>query len=320
MAGTATRRSDRRGFLLAAGAAGVLAACGSGTIESALNPTRVISFGDGFSDLGQSGFRYTVNDGTINIWSALIAANYGLGLESVANGGLSYARGNARIAGTPDAAGNARTLTVTQQIDSFLISGSFGPSDVVLMNGGISDIIYEMAAVTAGTLSSAQMIANVGLAGLALANQVQRLVKAGAKYVVIAGTYNMAKSPWAIALGQTALLESASSKFNEQLLVNIVNLGANALYLDAAYYFNLITAAPSSYALVNATTVVCNVVDAGNGLGIGPNQVNSALCNASTIATGLDYTKYVFADPVYFTPAANVLFGTYAYGRLRSRW
>ena len=71
---------------------------------------------------------------------------------------------------------------------------------------------------------------------------------------------------------------------------------------------------------MNSTTVVCNVVDAGNGLGIGPNQVNSALCNASTIATGLDYTKYVFADPVYFTPAANVLFGSYAYSRLRSRW
>jgi outer membrane lipase/esterase len=92
------------------------------------------------------------------------------------------------------------------------------------------------------------------------------------------------------------------------------------LYLDAAYYFNLITAAPTSYFLVNSTTVVCSAVDASNGLGIGPNQVNSALCTTSTIATGLDYTKYVFADPVYFTPAANVLFGTYAYGRLRSRW
>ena len=44
------------------------------------------------------------------------------------------------------------------------------------------------------------------------------------------------------------------------------------------------------------------------------------MCNTSTIAPGLDYTKYTFADLIYFTPAANILFGTYAYTRLRARW
>jgi outer membrane lipase/esterase len=312
---------NRRGFLLSAGAASVLAACGSGTIESALKPSRIISFGDSFSDLGQTGNRYTVNDNTVNIWSSQLAASYGLTVTSAASGGLSYAQGNARVTATPDAAGKTTTQTVTQQISSFFASGgSFAASDLVLINGGISDVVVEMAAVTAGTSNSTQMVANAGQAGVNLAGQIQRLVAAGAKFVVVAGLYNMAKSPWAIALGQTALIGAASAKFNEQLLVNIVNLGANVLYVDAAYYFNLVTATPTGYGLLDATTVVCNSVDSTNGIGIGAGSVNSALCTTSTITTGLDYTKYTFADPVNFSPAAQVLFGSYAYTRLRARW
>ncbi len=104
------------------------------------------------------------------------------------------------------------------------------------------------------------------------------------------------------------------------MLVNIVNLGANVLYVDAAYYFNLITAAPTAYSLVDASSVMCNSYVATNDLGIGNGQVSSALCNTNTIAGGLDYTKYVWADLVYFTPVAHALFGSYAYTRLRARW
>jgi len=316
-----TVQSSRRGFLLAAGAASVLTACGSGTIDSALSPKRFISFGDGFSDVGQNASRYTVNDGSFNIWAAQLANSFGLGLTALSTGGTSYAQGNARITNTTDASGKTTTLSVTQQIDKFLATDSLGGSDVVLINGGISDTVSEMTAVNAGTQTSAQMIANVGQAGIDLANQIQRLVKAGAKYVVVVGPYNLGKSPWAIAnAAQTANISTASAKFNEQLLINIVNLGTNVLYVDAAYYFNLIINAPSAYALNDSTSVTCTSVDPDNGIGIGKGQVNSSLCNTTTIASGLDYTKYVFADPIYFTPAANILFGTYAYTRLRARW
>ena len=317
---SATTAPGRRGFLLAAGAAATLAACGSGTIESALKPSRVINFGDAMSDVGQGGSRYTVNDGAVNTWSALVAANYGLTLTAAVSGGTGYAQGNARVAGKPDAAGVSTTPTVTQQIDSFLASNTFGASDLVLVNGGLSDIIYEMAAVTAGTQTSDQMIANLATAAQNLAAQLQRLVKAGAKYVVVAGVYNLARSPWATSTGQTGLLGAASAKFNEQLLVNSVNLGANVLYADAAYYFNLVTSVPTGYGLTDASTVMCTSVDAGAGIGIGTGQINSALCNTTTIATGLDYTKFAFADAVYFTPVAQVLFGNYVYTRLRARW
>jgi hypothetical protein len=63
---------------LTCASAALLAACGSGTIVDPFQPTRVLSVGDSFSDLGQDGKRYTVNDDTINIWSQQLAADFGL--------------------------------------------------------------------------------------------------------------------------------------------------------------------------------------------------------------------------------------------------
>jgi hypothetical protein len=65
----------------------VLLRPGSGTIVDPFQPTRVLSVGDSFSDLGQDGKRYTVNDDTINIWSQQLAAEL-----RVAPGGVEQGR------------------------------------------------------------------------------------------------------------------------------------------------------------------------------------------------------------------------------------
>ena len=311
----------RRTVMVAACAsAALLAACGSSTTESAITPQRFIAFGDANSDVGQKGTRYTVNDGSVNNWTLQVAANYGKPLAAASAGGKSYAVGNARVKIKPDAAGNASTPTITEQIDTFLASGSFGASDVVFLSGGISDVIAGMAAVQAGTQTEAAMVAAARQAGEDMAAQVRRLVAAGAKYVVVTGTYDLSKTPWAKTIGREALLADASSRFNDGLLVGIVDLGANALYVDLAYYVNLYTGVPANYGFNNATTAVCTSVDANNGIGIGAGKVNSALCNSSTLLSGANQAAYVFADSVYLTPSAQRQFGTYAYDRLRARW
>lgn len=311
----------RRTIMVAACAsAALLAACGSSTTESAITPQRFIAFGDAMSDVGQNGSRYTVNDGSVNNWTLQVAANYGKPLTASSAGGTSYATGNARVSAKPDAAGNASTRTITEQIDAFLAGGSFTGSDLVIVSGGVSDVISGMAAVTAGTQTEAAMVAAARKAGEDLAAQVRRLVAAGAKYVVVTGTYDLSKSPWAKSIGREALLTDASSRFNDGLLVGIVDLGANVLYVDSAYYVNLYTSVPGNYGFNNATTAVCTSVDATNGIGIGAGQVNSALCNSSTLLSGANQVSYVFADSVYLTPSAQRQFGTYAYDRLRARW
>jgi outer membrane lipase/esterase len=310
----------RRAFMVAAWASvALLAGCGSSSVVSALTPTRFIAFGDAFSDLGAAGTgKYSVNNGGNN-WVQQMAAGYGRSVTSVLDGGTSYARGNARVTSAVDAAGGAAP-SVTQQITNFLAAGgSFGPTDVVVINGGFSDIIAEMGAVNSGAQTSAAMLANVGQEGRDLAAQVRRLVKAGAKYVLVTGVMNMGFTPWATNIGQVSLLSQASGKFNDELVVSMVDLGANVLYVDAAFFYNLMNTSPANYAFNNSVNPVCNSVDPGPGIGIGLGQVNSSLCTPATVG-GQDYSKFLYADAVYSTPSAHRQFGDYAYSRIHARW
>lgn len=311
----------RRTLVVAACAsAALLAACGSSTTESAISPTRFIAFGDGLTDVGQSGSKYTVNDGSVNNWAAQLASRYGQTIAPVSAGGLGYARGNARVIASPDAAGNSNALTVKQQVDAFLAGGTFLTDDLVIINGGVSDVIVGMRAVLAGTQTEDEYAAATRVAGQELAKQVRRLSDAGARHIVVTGTYDVGRSPWAKQLDREALLSRASSSFNQGLLVDIVDLGNTVLYVDSAYFVNLMEGSPSGYSFDNAITPVCTSVDAGAGIGIGTGEVNSARCNTSTLLAGADQERYLFADKVYITPSGHRQFGNYAYDRLRARW
>ncbi|MBN9342182.1 MAG: GDSL family lipase, partial [Comamonadaceae bacterium] len=147
----------RRSLLAAACAsAALLAACGSSTVDSAISPQRAVVFGDAVNDVGQKGSAYTVNvtDGSRFNWTAQFASYWSLPVTPASKGGSNYAQGNARIGAKPDAAGDASTPTITDQITSFLAANkTFGAQDIVLINGGISDLIAGMAQVNAGQLT-----------------------------------------------------------------------------------------------------------------------------------------------------------------------
>lgn len=324
-------KSLRRALLLSACASAVvLAACGgASTVESQFIPTRVVVFGDGMADSGQTGTRYTVNDGTVeSVWTERTARRYGLGLTAAAAGGTNYATGNARVSAKPDAAGSSATRTVVEQVDAHLAASGVGANDMVIVNAGISDVIAAVAGINAGTLSSSQAQTAVTQAAKDLGDQVRRLVQAGAKHVAMAGIYNLSRSPWAATTGQVSLLDSLVTTFNTQLLIRVTDLGREVLYVDQALYYNLVTATSpnSSYNMDVTNAAACTSTDAGPGIGItapagtAVSRVNSALCTTSTLLGAIDYGRYTFADPVYPTPAAHRLFGDYAYERVRARW
>lgn len=310
----------RAALALASAAALLLAGCGSGTIESQFHPSRIVAFGTGFSDLGQGGSRYSVNDGSVSMWTERVAVNYGLALTASAKGGTSFATGNVRVKAKPDAAGNAATPSVTEQIDAFLAGGAIGDNDLLIVEGGVSDIIAEMAKVTAGTQTPEQMKSAAQQAGHDLAAQVKRLVAAGARHVMVVGTYDLGRTPWAAAISQQTLLTEAGTKFNSALLVDMVDLGQNVLYVDAALWHNLAITVPANYSMSNSDAAVCTSIDPGPGIGTGSGEVNSALCTPGTLRAGADYGQYVFADRVYTAPNAQRQFGDYAYSRMHDRF
>jgi phospholipase/lecithinase/hemolysin len=304
----------------ACAALALLASCGGGTVDSQFAPTRVLAVGDGFADLGQDGALYTINDGSVNNWSLYVAQEYGLSLAASASGGLSYAIGNARVNTHPDAAGVTATATVKEQVDALLAGTTPTADDLVILNAGTSDLIAEAQSYFSGTQTEDQLVANAGQAGTDLGAQVRRLVDAGATHVVVVGPYDLGKSVWAQQLDQASVLEEATTQFNSQLKISIVDLGETVLYVDAAYYFNLVAGTPSSYSLDTVDTAACTSVDSGAGIGTGTGQVNSNLCDSSTLQSGIDASTYLFADRVYVTPVAHRLFGAYAYDKIHDRW
>lgn len=300
---------SRRAVLTAAcaGIAGAaLSACGSGSVASAINPTRFVSVGDGFSDVGQNGYVFSVNDGTL-LWTQQLASYYGLTLAPASSGGFSYAQGNAMV-NSPDTTSGTNAPSVAAQITTVLARTALVPDDLVFITGGIADIVNAVKATGISTATTD----TVKAAGKAQADQVRRLVNAGATHVVVAGVYNLGISPWAIKQNITQGLQDLSVAFNDQLLIGINDLGATVLYIDPALFFNLIANKPSNYPFDVVDTPACTTADA-------------TTCTASTIVSGADYTRYLFADSLYFTPAAQRLFVNEsflenAYTKLKMRW
>ena len=293
--------------LVCGSAVAVLAACGSSSVYRALKPTRLISVGDGFADVGQSGYRFTINDGTLN-WTQQLAANYGLTLESSATGGWSYAQGYAHVA-TPDTTSGTHAPSVQSQIDQVLARGALTDTDLVLVGGGIADIVDAVNAtgISAATTSTVQA------AGTALGEQVIRLVNAGATHVVVAGVYDLGTSPWARGLDQSkdqnGDITKLTDAYNAAIKLAIVKQGANVLFVDPALFFNLIY---NGKYFNNPKDPVCTTP-------------NVTTCTNDTLVAGADPTQYLFADGLYFTPTAQRMFASDSYGQsayavLRDRW
>jgi outer membrane lipase/esterase len=272
-----SRRRFLQGSLLTGAAAlaggSMLSACGSGDIVSSLSPSRFVVLGDGLSFLGSP--RYTVNDGTVNIWAAQLAARFGFTLTA-ADG---------------KAAGNATVADVGTQVAAV---GAPAARDVFLINAPMKDIFDGAASTT--------VAAN---AGKALATHVRNLINAGAQYVLIAGLYDLGKSPAAVGLGQAAAYTAAALSFNSAFKTDAVDLGAHLLFVDTTHYINLLVTSPSGYGLSNVTTSVCTA-----------SPVTS--CTTSTLAG--DHNVYLFADDRHFTPVVHRLFGNYAYDQIKARW
>lgn len=301
----------------------LLSGCGSSTVDSVASPSRIIAFGDAVSDVGQqNGKAYTVNDGTASNWSAQFASYWGHTVTPVNSGGLSYAQGNARVDTIPDATGSTLTPSIAGQINRFLQSypQGFTGNDFVLINGGMSDLIAGMMAVRAQEITPATYQNEARVWGAQLGAQVRRLVNAGATHVVLVGPYNLGVTPWGRATAQTDLLLAATEAFTTGLKVSINDLGQWVQYVDLEYYVNIYTQAPATYAFDNVDTPVCTSVDTNNGIGIGAGQINSLLCDTTTLRSGADYSRYVFADGVYLTPSAQRQFGAHARDLVRQRW
>ena len=301
------QRSIHTATLLAALA---LVGCGAGSVKDPYNapgytgsaaatPTTasVILFGDGISDL-TAGSQYTVNDDTgIKNWAVQVASSYGV----PANGIMSYAAGNALVAG------------IANQVTS--AGAIYGRDPLVLMTGGYRDIIN---AAEAGT-SQAVAVAAAKAAGTAYAEVARSAVALGAKHVLIVNMYNLASTPYQTQGGRTTTTHPLSDMvraFNDAMKSNLgaadkPYIGDKIRLANAEQYMGTLFGSPTGNGFTDATIMVCSTT-AGD-LGITGIALSSKGCTSATMtapATATTYNNYIFADPINLTPAAHRSMGT----------
>ena len=303
---------QRRALLaLSLAAAAALTACGSSSVESALEPDRFLVVGDGFSDIGQgpNGTAPTVNDGS-RLWTQELANYYNKTITSANAGGYSYAQAYARVS-QADITGHNAT-SITDQVTKLLAATKIGTSDVVLMSGGMADVVAEVEA--AGGVITDTTRANVKAAGTAYGKQVRRLLDAGAMHVAMTGVYNLGNSPWAKAYGDEVATQitKLAVTFNDATLIEVNELWQKVLWRDSALMYNVVYNDPETYALTDKSTAVCTVPDVYN-------------CTTSTLVAGADSQKYLWADGIHMTPRIIRMFGSRDYSeslasQLKERW
>jgi phospholipase/lecithinase/hemolysin len=291
-----TRRSSLKALAAASIGAGLmLAGCGSGSTFEPLVPTRVVSFGDGWSYVGLANDRFTVNDSSVNIWVQQLAVSYGLTLTPASSGGFGYAQGGARV----DSGANS----IKDQITAYLAANTIASSHLLVIDAGLS----ELAALAAdpANASDASLIAAADLAGKALALQVLRLTAAGGNHVVIANAADLGKTPYATAQARTAAYSAATRAFNDGLKIALASVTSGVLLIDNEAYINLLYGNPANLGTGGvATGTACT--GAAN------------TCNTGNAAT--NYNLFLFADDRHITPNAHRLLGTNAYSKVVARW
>lgn len=308
-------RAALRSGLLASAA--LLAACGGGDQVQTFHPNRVIAFGDEFSVINANGSKYTVNAlmtgsttqfdcGSNPIWIQTVAANYGLlfpqcpGTDNIEPVSRIYAANGATVA------------DVATQIDEQLNNGGgFTDGDLVTVLAGANDVVAQFQQYPA--VGEDQLAANLTAAGVALADQVNRLASYGAR-VLIVTIPDMGLTPFAgdrsvnSTDGNPALLTRLSTKFNDALLAGLVNDGHKIGLVQLDQYLKAAdTAAINGYSgapFSNTTLVSCAVAL--------PN------CSTNTLVPDAVNATWLWADNRHLGASGQASLGSIALSRAQS--
>jgi outer membrane lipase/esterase len=251
----------------------LVAGCGGGGTVEPFAPTRMFAFGDESSVIEQgstnkNGAKYTVNaltDGVIDctkhpLWTQVVASGFG----------FVFAQCNPNDVAAPQAhiraAVGATVADVVAQVDAFLANDAPSNKTLATLMAGANDIVALYGQYPVQT--EAALVAEAGVRGKQLAEQANRIARAGTP-VVVATIPDMGLTPLAVAGGADAVrvLSALSKAFNSAIHVNLLQDGRvigivfgeaevqNAAKFPAAYgYANVVDAACLASAPLPACT------------------------------------------------------------------
>ncbi len=325
---------------------------GQNTGAKALPPgginLQVVSFGDSLSDVGTyssfagpafGGGRFTTNPG--QIWTELVAEYYGgtlqpaflggFGMPLQPAGGFGYGQGGSRVklqpgvghaaAGTPNADfAAATTIPVTQQVDEYLATyGKFNSGQLVLINGGPDDVLFNLQNVESNPSDLASALFAIDQSAVDLAAVVDKVFANGAKHVVLLDIADFGSSPEGVTTGESRLITEAVKTFNATLRATLFVRGLlnKVILVDEFSFLDQVVANFQSFGFTTSDTgSACNSaaeIAIATGLGLpDPAGFNDSLfCSPKTlVAPNADQT-FIFADTVHPTTHYSALFARF---------
>ncbi|RCJ06558.1 acylhydrolase [Cupriavidus necator] len=314
----------------------LFAACGGGDDgKPAVNPPlkfQVVSFGDSISDVGTyapvaqlvGGGRFTTNPG--QVWTQDVANFFGGTLTAAQTGGygapvrnhadgLGYAQGGARVTDPNGinfkASGlGALTVPIATQLQNHLSAhGNFNDGQLVLVQGGGSDILIHAGAVAGGSETAADADQAVTLAAQQLAEIVGKILQSGAKHVVVSNVGNIGVSPLGVSdnsLG--SLLTGMTLTFNSALTnaLQAAGIQNQVINIDQFGFINDVLAHFKEKGFqVSNTGTGCNLQLLSKEI-----EVSSLFCSPKTYTVPDADQTYMFADEVHPTTHLHALFAT----------
>ncbi|KWR91920.1 SGNH/GDSL hydrolase family protein [Cupriavidus sp. IDO] len=293
---------------------------------------QVVSFGDSISDVGTyapvaqvvGGGRFTTNPGQVwaqdvaNFFGGTLTAaqtgGYGVSVQNHADG-LGYAQGGARVTDPngisfkPNGLGALTVPIVTQLQNHLSAHGNFSDGQLVLVQGGGSDILIHAEAVVAGSEAPADANQAVTVAAQQLAAITAKILASGAKHIVVSNVGNIAMSPRGVnnaALG--TVLTGLTSTFNSALMNALQAMGIQnqVISVDQFAFINDVLANFKAKGfLVSNTGTGCNLQLLSKEI-----EVSSLFCSPKTYTVPDADQTYMFADEVHPTTHLHALFAT----------
>ena len=254
--------------------------------------------------------RFTTNPGLV--WAEFLADYYDsnaatawtLTPTGIANGtGNNFAAGGARVAtpgGFPPTQPIVNAPSLSAQISAYLArnGGQADANALYTVWGGANDLFYHLNGLTTQATFLAAAGQQVGL--------VQTLTNAGARYILVPTMPDVGTTPFGLSQGPagSAGITALVNGYNQTLFGGLQQAGLRVIPLDTFHFLREIAAAPSTYGLVNATGMACN-------LAAQPSP-SSLVCNPTSYVTPNAPETYAFADGVHPTTASHRLLAQFA--------
>jgi hypothetical protein len=270
------------------------------------------------------------------IWTQVIAHAFRLGYASY-NGAVGQCPTDGYSNAYTYAAYGAKSADVSAQIAAHL--SELGSGTLVTVMAGQWDILELYDAVKASTITQASAEAELRNRAGGLASAVIAVINQGAK-VVVSLTPDLGESPMAYTAGDTALLKALTTAFNDALYIN--NLADQKKVPKGGR----VVAGVNPETLTNTTTrstsyvygtAICPTADASGAATpvLFKDPVGNAVpapattdglrsvvkyCNTATTTLPSNYTSYMWADSIHFSPLGHGSIGSSGYTRASNQF